>query len=175
MERNLEWRKEISSRRTRALEWRNLRPEWRLKLRFFHLSFFLLEQFPPSVLDRKWNNFSTRVRTLPFQYRAGSTCPEPCRLLSFGSPTPSLPWSPCSPDLLALLTPIWLPFSTRSFFSTLSASPKLPATSDLCFWNWIQFRYCVGCASGAKQQPNRRILAPGSSLRMKTSARSELN
>ena len=47
LERNLEWRKAISSRRTRALVWRKLWVEFRLKLRFFYHCFSYKDSFPP--------------------------------------------------------------------------------------------------------------------------------
>ena len=39
-----------------------------IEIAFLLLLFFLLGKLPPFLLDRKLSNFSTRVRTLPFQY-----------------------------------------------------------------------------------------------------------
>ena len=74
-----------------------------------------------------------------------------------GSPTPLLSWSPYSPDPLTLLTPYPTLLSAR-----VPASPKLPATSDPCFWNWMHIRNCVGCASVAELQSHRRLPARSS-------------
>lgn len=70
-------------------------------------------------------------------------------LISFMSPD-----SLYSPDPLTLL-------SARS---QAPASPKLPATSDFCFWNWMHLQNCVGYVSLAELQLHRQILAPGSTV-----------
>ena len=48
----------IWSQRTCAREWRNLRPEFRLKLHFLCLRFSYYKSSPPSLLDWKSNNSS---------------------------------------------------------------------------------------------------------------------